>query len=230
MWAYYFFWTSAAFSKAEEQTCWLDHVKETVNNTTDDCQQDMEVSSSVFYAGAEKISQSKAICPLLPLFKDDSKSLPMIRHSMQVIKDAVNFINPGQVPVITCDQPLFAVTKLIQWNFPAHYGEDKFVLLFGGLHVEMAALKTVGQWLEESGWSAVIIESNFAATGCADALLKASYVSRTRNAHQVTACALYILMSAAYNTYIKQFPEDQVPCPFHQWKANCISQRPQFQY
>ena len=27
------------------------------------------------------------------------------------------------------------------------------MVMFGGLHIEMAALKTVGDWLESSGWA-----------------------------------------------------------------------------
>ena len=53
----------------------------------------------------------------------------LIRHSMDVIKRAVEHLNPGQVPVLTVDQPLFAIAKIIQWNWPESYGEDKFVVL-----------------------------------------------------------------------------------------------------
>ena len=49
------------------------------------------------------------ITSLLPLFPDDSKSVAMIRHSTDVIKRAVEHLNPGQVPVLTVDQPLFAI-------------------------------------------------------------------------------------------------------------------------
>ena len=43
---------------------------------------------------------------LLPVFPDDSKSVSMIRHAMDVIWKAVQVVNPGQIPVITLDQPL----------------------------------------------------------------------------------------------------------------------------
>jgi len=42
------------------------------------------------------------------------------------------------------DQPLYAVAKQIQWNFPEKYGEKQFVIIFSGLHVEMAFLKAIG--------------------------------------------------------------------------------------
>ena len=71
----------------------------------------------------------------------------MIKHSFNVIKCAVHHLNPEQIPVITFDQPLYALAKQIQWTWPDEYGEDKYVVMFGGLHIEMAVLKTLGDWL-----------------------------------------------------------------------------------
>ena len=71
----------------------------------------------------------------------------MIRHSMDVVKSAVVHLNAGQTPVLTFDQPHFTLAKQIQWKWPDKYGEEKFVVMFGGLHIEMTALVT--------GWKVV---------------------------------------------------------------------------
>ena len=42
------------------------------------------------------------------------------------------------------DQPLYAVAKQVQWNWKDRYGENKFVIVFGGLHIELAFLKVIG--------------------------------------------------------------------------------------
>ena len=76
------------------------------------------------------------------LLTDSAHTVAMIRHSMDVVKNAVEHVNHGQTPVVTLDQPLFALAKQIQWKWPEKYGEDKMVVMFGGLHIEMAALKT----------------------------------------------------------------------------------------
>jgi len=83
---------------------------------------------------------------LLPLFLENAHTVAMIRHSMDVVKNAVEHLNPGQTPVVTFDQTLFALAKQIQWKWPESYGEDQTVVMFGGLHIEMAALKTLGVW------------------------------------------------------------------------------------
>ena len=89
-----------------------------------------------------------AISSLLPLFPDKSKSVAMIHHAVNMIRRAVTHINPGQVPVIALDQPLYAVAKQIQWSWPESYGEHHVVIMFGGLHIEMAFLRLLGRWLE----------------------------------------------------------------------------------
>ena len=51
----------------------------------------------------------------LPLFPDDLKSVAKIRYAMDVVQQAVPHLNPGQVLVLTLDQPLYAVAKQIRW-------------------------------------------------------------------------------------------------------------------
>ena len=136
---------------------------------------------------------------LLSLFPDEAKSVPMIQHSMNVIKKATEHLNPGQVPVIAVDQPLYSVAKKIQWNWPESHGEQHFVFILGGLHIEMAALSVLGDWLEDSGWTSALIQVNIASPGVVNSFLKGSNVKRTRRAHQVTAASLYSLLTQAYD-------------------------------
>ena len=70
---------------------------------------------------------------------------------MQKVRDDVAFLNSGQVPVITADQPIYAPANQVQWQWPDWYGEDKYLVMFG-LHIVMPALKSLGTLLRESGW------------------------------------------------------------------------------
>lgn len=103
----------------------------------------------------------------------------MIKHSMNIVKQSVNHLNPEQTPVVALDQPLFAVAKEIQWYYPETHGEDKFVVMFGGLHIEQAFLKVLGDWLDGSGWTAALAEGNVATAGTAESFLKASNIVKT---------------------------------------------------
>ena len=122
----------------------------------------------------------------------------MIRHSMNVVMKAVHILNPGQVPIITVDQPLFTIAKQIQQNWTASHGEDQFIVMCGGLHIEMAAFKTIGHLLDSCGWTGALVQANVATLGIADSFLRVTHVTRTRRAHQITASSLYHLLQKAY--------------------------------
>ena len=136
-----------------------------------------------------------------------------------------------QTPVVTFDQPLFALAKQIQWKWPEEYGEEKFVILFGGLHIEMAALKTLGDWLQGSGWVQALVQAEITSAGTADSFLRASHVSRTRRAHQVTAAALFALQQRAYKHYFDQLIDTRnEQLKFDDWCQQKADTCPQFHY
>lgn len=139
---------------------------------------------------------------LLPLFQEDAPTVAMVMHSLDLIKKLVDITNPGQTPVVAVDQPLFAIVKNVQWKWPLLYGEAKFVVMFGGLHIELAALKTLGDLLKSSGWTSALVQAGVATAGTADSFLSAAHITRTRRAHQVTACALYQALQEAHQEYV----------------------------
>ena len=69
---------------------------------------------------------------------------------------------------ITVDQPLYTLAKQIQWSWPASHREDQFVVMIGGLHIEIAAHKALGDLLESSGWTGALIQASLATPGTAD--------------------------------------------------------------
>jgi len=80
--------------------------------------------------------------------------------------------------------------------------------MFGGLHIEMTALKTLGDLLEDSGWREALNQANITTTGTANSFLKASYVTCTRQAHKLTISSLYLLLQKAYTEYSKDIEEE----------------------
>lgn len=63
----------------------------------------------------------------------------------------------------------------------------------------------------------------------ADSFLIASHITRTRQAHQVTAASLHILTSKAYDEYTAAAEEKEVVKPLPEWKEE-MSKCPQFLY
>ena len=54
-----------------------------------------------------------AIIALLPLFYEKAATLYMVKHGMDVVQSITSHINPGQIPVIALDKPLFALAKCV---------------------------------------------------------------------------------------------------------------------
>ena len=82
---------------------WLEHVKTTQDSDP------LNLSWSAYHvSSATEKKQHPELSALLPVWRDDSKSPAMIKYSVDVVKDAVAYLNPGQTPVVAFDQPLFA--------------------------------------------------------------------------------------------------------------------------
>ncbi|KAG7161157.1 hypothetical protein Hamer_G024212, partial [Homarus americanus] len=169
-------------------------------------------------ATRRQMFESSAPTPLLPLYVESAHTVAMIRHSIDVIKNAVEHLNTGQTPVVTLNQPLYALAKQIQWTWPERYGEDKLVVMFGGLHIEMAALKMLGDWLEGSGWVEALVQAKIATPGSANSFLRAAHVTRTKRTHQITAAALYVQQKRAYDHFcLREVDHTEYLPKFNAW-------------
>ena len=153
----------------------------------DNNNEDLRITWSAYRGnhGAEVIP---SLSGLFPLFKQSSNDPAMILHAMKLVVKSTAFLNQGQVPVITGDQPVYALMKKLQRTLPQTVGN--MVVMLGGFHLEKQALISLGDLLEGSGWSTAIAEAGIATTGTADALLKAAHVTKSRYSHQVTYIAM----------------------------------------
>ncbi|KAK3737069.1 hypothetical protein QZH41_013876, partial [Actinostola sp. cb2023] len=211
----------------DKEKDWLENVEEELSREVLD--RDGAVSWAAYRASKTPLSTHQpAIIALLPMFTENAHSLAMILHSMNVIRSAVCHVNLDQIPVIAFDQPLFALAKQIQWSLASTHGENHFVVMFGGLHIEMTAFKVLGKWLDGSGWTEVLSTANVATQGVVDSFITASHLTRTRRAHQITAASLHILQQKAYQQYASvSCPEVK---PFDEWKEDMLKKCPQFLY
>jgi len=94
----------------------------------------------------------------------------------------------------------------------------------------MAALKVLGDWLEDSGWIEALVQANVASAGTAESFLKASHVKRSRLAHEVTASSLHILLKKAYACHVESLQQDDQSISFEEWYKECSQQSPHFKF
>ena len=115
------------------------------------------------------------------------------KHLLNVFIQAIEYLIPVQTSVIGFDQPLYALAKKLQWYLPAQYGKEKLIVMLGSLHIEMATLSFIGDWLQDSGWTTALSNSGVTTSGN-ESLLSGHNVASTKYVHQVTAYTLYQLM------------------------------------
>ena len=61
---------------------------------------------------------------ILPLIREKVHTFATQYHCMNIISKTISVINPNQTPVDTCDQPVYALTKQIQWRYPELFGNS----------------------------------------------------------------------------------------------------------
>jgi len=210
----------------ERQHSWLNTVRLAVDET---CVEKW-LSWSAFHAQNAQDVHYVTRMAMLPLFRDSAASIAMVKHSMDIVRTAVSDLSPNQTPVMTADQPLYAIAKQIQWNMPQTHGEDHFVMMLGGLHIEMAALKGLGSLLKGSGWVEALTDAGIATTGTAESFLTVSHVRRCRHVHEVTVAALHCLQYRAYNYYEQHYSDNGEVLPFDNWCNKQALEQPQFAY
>ena len=138
-----------------------------------------------------------ALMAMLPLFQEKAASIPMLKHGFKVIMAAVKKLNDDQIPVIACDQPIYALMKQIQWQCDT-YSEEKVVVMLGGLHTEMTGWSVLGKLLDRSGWVEILSEADVTTSGRAQSILHASHLKRTRIIHEISHIVFSELKHRAY--------------------------------
>ena len=92
---------------------------------------------------------------------------------------------------MSCDQPIYTIDKKLQWKYPdSVIGEDKFICMIGGLHVEKMLWCVSGDWLDGSGWTTLVSNSGVSKSGTAESHIGASHI-----------CQLDIYFLCCCNTY-----------------------------
>ena len=91
----------------EKQVHWLKHCEHHLN---EELTKGVHLSWAAYHASVTELPNPlPCLSSLLPLFYEETAVVFMMRHGMFVIKEATEFLNPDQIPVTVCDQPLFAI-------------------------------------------------------------------------------------------------------------------------
>ena len=73
---------------------------------------------------------------ILPLLGAQFHMIDTQYHCMIIIKNTIEKLNPSQTPVDTCDQPVYALRKELQWRRLLQF--ENYFSLFPGMHIEQS--------------------------------------------------------------------------------------------
>ena len=103
-------------------------------------------------------------------------------------------INPGQTLVDCSDQPVYALTRELQFRFSKMF--QNYFPLFGELHIEQSLLVLHGQLIEGSGLMEILNLQKLSTIGLS-AVVHINSVKRAAYCIQVTLSTLYIKLNEA---------------------------------
>ena len=208
----------------EESSEWLHELSHAIIANKPECS---VIPWSAYYANLQLVQRPKCTSFLLPLLNEYVQTPAMVRHTFDIIKLACNKLNPDQPIVVTCDQPVYAVAKQVQWLLPTQYGEDHVIVMMGGLHIEMAMLHVIGDWLRGSGLDEILVKADVTTSGRAESSILGNHVKRSRYVHQVTVASLFILLRKAWESHKDTSLEK---LEFSEWVAKQTDESVQFLY
>ncbi|KAK3924496.1 3-dehydroquinate synthase, partial [Frankliniella fusca] len=201
----------------EREKEWLNYAREVVQGR----EHGLDLTWAAFHATNDPrdLDVLPIVNTLLPLFHEVAETPSMVKHGLNIVISITSMVNAGQTPVMCMDQPLYALGKILQWNWPETYGEHKIVLIMGGLHIEQAFLRLLGSFMEECGWAQIFAQAGVTSEVGAEGLLKVHHIKKSRASHEATAAALYTLLHDAHaelcdtNIPVTEWAEQQRESP-----------------
>ena len=133
----------------ENESEWLKVLKQNgCTQGSEEVKQDV-ISFSAFYSTNLQKQSIKDVSTMLLLIKESINSPAIVYHCLYLISKLTLKLNPNQIPIVTADQPVYVMAKQLQWNYPEKF--ELCFLILRPLHIEMALLNMIGDWLEGSG-------------------------------------------------------------------------------
>ena len=115
----------------------------------------------------------------------------MQTHCIEVAKNSIDVLNPGQVTVDTSGQLVYAPSRQLQQMFPDSLGPRNYLSMFGGLHIEKLLLEIHGQFIARSGLAKFLYQAKVSIAGVGNIVTNVSQITSAQYLLQVYLCAEY---------------------------------------
>ena len=140
---------------------------------------------------------NKAIFPLL---KDVVHTVNMQHHLISCFIDYNRTLNTDQVAAVDCsDQPVYALSKICQWFYPAKFGFPMYFPMLGALHIEKALLIVHSKLIGGTDVDAIIGDNRINIIGLQNAVLDVNHIYISRYSLKLCSAALYACLKGAHH-------------------------------
>ena len=163
--------------------------------------QSQHVMSSLTWPGyMSLISETKSLSNVstLPLFAASPTDQSVQLTLMNQLEKINSFIlGPGKKVVVTLDIALYKPVKQLEMAQEDY--QRKWLLKPGELHIFIAMLPTIGDFIQNSGIPGLWTESNLYGTATCRQILEGKHIRRGLEAHVTTLSSLSILLPEEFS-------------------------------
>ena len=157
------------------------------------------------------------------LLKDAVHTPDMQHHLIKLCIEYANTLNPQQVTAVDCSyQPIYALSKIIQWNYP-EFTFPKYHALFGALHIEKKLLIANGHLVAGTGLDEILGDKSIDTAGLQTATVDVNHIHKSRYSVQLSVVLKYTCLKKAHRA-------SNSVLPLFSWAEERSSSSPMFKY
>ena len=136
---------------------------------------------------------------IFPLLKDVVHTLNMQHHLISLFIEYTRVLNPTQVTAVDCsDQPIYALSKILQWTFPERFSVPKYFPMFGCLHIEKALFMSNGHLVRGMGLTEILGDNEIDTIGLQTTSVDVNHIHKARYSIQLSVVAIYACLKDAH--------------------------------
>ena len=136
---------------------------------------------------------------IFPLLKDVVHTLNMQHHLISLCVEYTRTLNPEQVTAVDCsDQPIYALSKIIQWTIPHKFSFPNYFPIFGCLHIEKALLISNEHLVRGIGLNDILGDSSIDTIGLQTTSVDVNHIHKARYSVQLSIVAMYACLKEAH--------------------------------
>ena len=135
---------------------------------------------------------------IFSLLKDVVHTPDMQHNLIKLCTEYTNTLNRQQVTAVDCsDQPIYALSKIIQWKYP-EFAFPKYFALFGGLHIEKELLIANGHLVAGIGPDEILGVTSIDTAGLQTATVDVNHIHKVRYSVQLSVVSIYTCLKKAH--------------------------------